>query len=211
VRYATIVADPPWDVKAGPPLPDIEGWENKSAAPTRALSYPSMTVDEISGLDVPAARDAHLYLWAINAYVDCAYVVARAWGFIPSTLLVWAKNPMGGGLGGAFGITTEFVLFARRGSLRHKGRVTGTWFNWKRPYDSRGKPKHSSKPPAFLDLVESVSPGPYLEMFARSNRLGWETWGDQALEHVDLAAPTSTAAVAGSPNRLVVGGDTGAA
>jgi N6-adenosine-specific RNA methylase IME4 len=188
VRYATIVADPPWDVKAGPPLPTIEGWENKTESATRDLAYPKMSVQEISGLDVPADRHAHLYLWTINAYVDAAYDVARAWGFTPSTLIVWAKNPMGGGLGGAFGITTEFVLFARKGSLRHTGRVVGTWFNWKRPYDARGKPKHSSKPPAFLDLVEQVSPGPYLEMFARSNRLGWETWGNEALEHVELTA-----------------------
>ncbi len=33
----------------------------------------------------------------------------------------------------------------------------------------------------FLDIVESVSPGPYLEMFSRRARLGWETWGDEAL------------------------------
>ena len=46
---------------------------------------------------------------------------------------------------------------------------------------------HSAKPEAFLDLVERVSPGPYLEMFARRNRLGWDTWGDEALDHEALA------------------------
>jgi N6-adenosine-specific RNA methylase IME4 len=45
---------------------------------------------------------------------------------------------------------------------------------------------HSAKPEAFYDLVESVSPGPYLELFARRQRLGWDTWGNEALEHVDL-------------------------
>lgn len=184
--YRTIVADPPWDVKAGPGHNGAEGWENNTATVTKPLPYPTMSVGEIAALDVPAAADAHLYLWTINAYVEDAYDVARAWGFKPSTLIVWAKNPMGGGLGGAFGITTEYVLFARRGSLSHTGRVTGTWFNWKRAYDGRGKPKHSAKPPQFLDLVESVSPGPYLEMFARSNRLGWDAFGNEALEHVAI-------------------------
>lgn len=188
--YRTIVADPPWDVKAGPGHNGAEGWENNTSTATRALPYPTMSVGEIAALEIPAEANAHLYLWTINAYVEDAYGIARAWGFKPSTLIVWAKNPMGGGLGGAFGITTEYVLFARRGSLAHTGRVTGTWFNWKRAYDARGKPKHSTKPPQFLDLVESVSPGPYLEMFARSNRLGWDAFGNEALQHVAIGEST---------------------
>lgn len=186
-QYATIVADPPWDVKAGPGHNGPEGWENNTATQTKPLPYPTMTVDEIAALDVPAAASSHLYLWTINAYIESAYTVARAWGFKPSTLIVWAKNPMGGGLGGAWGITTEYVLYARKGSLPNIGRVTGTWFNWKRAYDERGKPKHSAKPPQFLDLVEQISPGPYLEMFARSQRLGWDSWGYDALNHVEIA------------------------
>ena len=46
----------------------------------------------------------------------------------------------------------------------------------------------SAKPEAFIDLVEQVSPGPYLELFARRQRLGWDTWGNEALEHVELSA-----------------------
>ncbi len=60
-------------------------------------------------------------------------------------------------------------------------RAPSSWFTWKRG-------KHSVKPEAFLDIVESVSPGPYLEMFARRNRLGWDTWGNEALEHVSMVA-----------------------
>lgn len=51
-----------------------------------------------------------------------------------------------------------------------EGRVTTTWFQWPRG-------AHSQKPPAFLDLVEHVSPGPYVELFARQPRLGWDSWG----------------------------------
>jgi hypothetical protein len=70
-------------------------------------------------------------------------------------------------------------LFCRRGSLKAHGRVGGTWFNWKRPYDERGKPRHSAKPGNFITMVEEVSPGPYLEMFARENRPGWDAWGNE--------------------------------
>ena len=78
---------------------------------------------------------------------------------------------------------TEFILTARRGSLRHLERVDSTWFRW--PRMDRA---HSRKPDAFLDLVERVSPAPRLEMFARRQRLGWDTWGNEALEHVELPA-----------------------
>lgn len=133
-----------------------------------------------------AADGAHLYLWTTNRFLPNAYDVAAAWGFKPSTLLVWAKKPMGGGLGGAYGLATEYCLFARRGRLATTSRVRGNWFTWKRPYDERGKPRHSAKPPAFFEMVEQVSPGPYLEVFARDNRHGWDAWGDQVPDCADL-------------------------
>jgi N6-adenosine-specific RNA methylase IME4 len=185
MRYRTIVADPPWSVKAGPLMGPWK-WENQTNGQSRDLAYPALSVAQISALTIPAEPDAHLYLWTINAYLEDAYDVARAWGFKPSTMLVWAKTPFGGGLGGAWGLATEYCLFARRGSLKATGRIGRNWFDWKRPYDRAGKPQHSAKPDAFLDLVEQVSPGPYLELFARSNRLGWDTWGDEALNHVEL-------------------------
>jgi hypothetical protein len=100
---------------------------------------------------------------------------------------------MGGGLGGAYGISTEFFLYARRGRLAPLSRVRGTWFSWKRPYDSRGKPMHSAKPHEFYDLVTTVSPGPRLEMFARRAREGWDSWGDQAVDPVTLPMLEETA------------------
>jgi N6-adenosine-specific RNA methylase IME4 len=149
-------------------------------------------VEEIQELPVAelAERDAHLYLWTMNRHIEDAYKVVRAWGFKPSTLLVWAKMPRGLGLGGQFTISAEYILFARRGSLAPLQRVDRTWWSWKRPYNSRGA-INSAKPDGFQDLVESVSPGPYLELFARRQRLGWDTWGDEALNHVDLSATKS--------------------
>jgi N6-adenosine-specific RNA methylase IME4 len=183
VKYRTIVADPPWRVMGGPLLKGVgEGWKFANGhGSSRPLPYGTMSTETIAALPVEAFSedDASLYLWTVNAYVEEAYEVARAWGFKPSTLLVWAKTPMGGGLGGTFGISTEFFLYARRGQPKDR-RVTGTWFNWKRHYVN-GHPSHSSKPDAFYDLVEQVSPGPHLELFARRARLGWDYWGDESL------------------------------
>jgi N6-adenosine-specific RNA methylase IME4 len=177
--YRTIVADPPWATTTGPSW-GLRDKSNPSSWRSHRLSYEVMTVQEIAALRPPAANDAHLYLWTINAYVDQSYDVAREWGFTPSTLLTWCKPPKGVGLGGAFALSSEFVLFARRGSLAALTRIDRNWFTWPRS-------THSRKPEAFLDLVERVSPGPYLELFARRQRFGWDTWGTEALEHVALA------------------------
>src|SRR5215472_13448808 len=106
--YGTIVIDPPWRVHQ-PPL-----WRS---GPNRPLPYPTMEVGEIAALRIGelAAADCHLYLWTINRYIEDAYRLVREWGFAPSTLLTWCKSPMGVGVGGAYALTTEFVLFARRG------------------------------------------------------------------------------------------------
>ncbi len=145
-----------------------------------ALPYSTMTVSEIALLPVGgmAETDAHLYLWTIQSKLRESYGVAEAWGFRPRYVLVWAKAPAGV-VGGTFCSNLEFILFCRRGSLPAKRRHSTQWFQW-----TRGE--HSAKPEAFLDLVEETSPGPYLELFARRNRLGWDTWGNESLEIVDL-------------------------
>lgn len=142
-----------------------------------------MELADIKALPVRelAANCAHVYLWTTNRWLPDAFDVLKSWGVRYGQTLVWCKQPMGSGLGGAFSVTTEFILHGRIGSLRQLRRVDSTWFQW--PRMDRA---HSRKPEAFLDLVESVSPGPYLELFARRNRLGWDTWGNEALEHVDL-------------------------
>ncbi len=192
-RYRTIVADPPWKVKAGSAggaykvVNGVQVWNN-AGMPTRDLSYDSMTLDAIKALPVAdfAEDDAHLYLWTTNGYLPHAFDVIRAWGFTYSTTLVWCKTPFGGGgLGGKWRITTEFLLHATRGSLAGTGEIIGTWWHQKRAYEG-GYPKHSSKPASFQDRIEQVSPGPYLEMFARRQRLGWDTWGNECLQHVEL-------------------------
>ena len=182
MKYRTIVADPPWEV-ARLESPGSQGFgTQKRVLRSVALPYATMSQREICTLPVARLADesAHLYLWTINRYVETSYMVARAWGFRPVTLLTWAKKPMGLGPGGAYSQTTEHVLFARRGKLQALRRVDSTWWEWPRR-------EHSAKPEAFLDLVEQVSPAPRLELFARTQRLGWDSWGHECLNHVELA------------------------
>lgn len=197
MRYRTIVADPPWQQKGGPSF-DGRGHDTKlkrnvgtrTNSPTKDLPYPTMALQEIAALPVAelAEDDAHLYLWVTNRYVSDGYAIAEAWGFRPVTLLTWCKPPMGLGLGGAFVQTTEFVIFARRGADVRRERCDTTWWQWSRPYDERGKPLHSAKPDAFLDMVERISPEPRLELFARRARFGWDYWGNEVDSHVEMPA-----------------------
>lgn len=178
MKYRTIVADPPWPQKGSGSLRGRHGWRDANGS-SRPMAYQTMTVDEIADLPVSdlAAPDAHLYLWTTNGFLPAAFDVMRAWGFRYSTTLVWAKAPMGGGLGGCYGIATEYVIFGRRGQLPALGKIPRTWFDWKRPYLEG---RHSAKPPEMYEMVEAVSPAPRLELFARRSRPGWHSWGDEA-------------------------------
>ena len=191
--FRCVVADPPWKLPIGKTRTqngETESeWNQPEYAERYELQYPQMTVEEICALKVPAADDAHLYIWTINRYIEETYAVARAWGFEPSTMLYWLKQPMGLGLGGAFVPCVEPILFARRGKLPSKARCDRNWWGWPRG-------KHSAKPEAFQTVVESVSPGPYLEMFARRKRPGWQSWGNEVTSDViltrnDQAHPTA--------------------
>jgi N6-adenosine-specific RNA methylase IME4 len=175
--FRTIGADPPWPYRrkwGGFKAATIQGGRAHGA--NRPLPYPEMTVAAIAALSVPflAAPDARCFLWATNRFLPDAFGVLAAWGFRYGQTLVWAKTPMGRGPGNLFAQNAEYVLMGTRGSLpRIAPRQESVWFNWKRTSD------HSRKPDAFLDLVEQVSPGPYLELFARRERAGWTTWGDE--------------------------------
>jgi N6-adenosine-specific RNA methylase IME4 len=164
--YRTIVADPPWHYEQGGPNTD------KRFTPLHPPPYSSMSANAIACLPVDglAAETAHLYLWTTNRYLSEAFAIVTHWGFKHSQTLTWCKPPKGIGPGGAFTNTTEFILYCRKGNLAYQTRIDTTWWAWPRG-------SHSAKPSAFLDVVESISPGPYVELFARAPRLGWDHWG----------------------------------
>jgi len=183
--YRTIVADPPWHYATT--LPGFQASRSRAGRTARrGVQYPTLSVEEICALPVAtlACDDAHLYLWTTNSHLEFAPSVARAWGFEPKTILVWCKAPRGFMGFGAFNICTEYVLFCRRGRLATKQRIDRNWWQWRRG-EHQGQ---SVKPEAFIDLVEQVSPGPYVELFARRHRLGWDVWGDQSANTATLTA-----------------------
>lgn len=189
-RFAMLLADPPWKTKSGR-MTGKCGFADSYKGKNRKLPYPTMSFKEICALgskvDALAEPDAHLYVWFINKYVHRVRELLRAWKFDYSTMLVWTKAPMGAGLGEPFGITTEFLVHAKRGTCKARNRVVGTHFNWKRPYRN-GAPYHSGKPEESYGLIEHVSHGPFLEMFSRADqpRLGWSYWGNESLGTIEL-------------------------
>ncbi len=177
-RYTTVVADPPWRYKEPGQFVKPRSPLNCASAAAR---YPTMGLAEICELPVYRllADNAHLYLWTTNSFMREAYDVAAAWGFRPKTILTWVKTCKGGEprrpsmrMGYYYRSATEHVLFCVRGSLRLTGPAAPTAFHFPRL-------AHSVKPDGFLDMVEAQSPGPYLEMFARRTRPGWDAFGNE--------------------------------
>jgi len=174
-KYKTIVADPPWPYGKWGKGSDKCVMAGKPQNKDEPLPYPSMTVDEIKALPVSemADNDCDLYLWTTQKYLPHAFGVMAAWGFKYCQTLTWCKTPMGTGQGGIFCPTTEFVLLGRKGKMPKKPRIDSTWWNVKRTQ------KHSKKPEFFQDLIESVSDGPRVELFARRAREDWDVWGNE--------------------------------
>jgi N6-adenosine-specific RNA methylase IME4 len=182
--FSTVLADPPWR---------FANRTGKVAPEHRRLDrYSTMSLDAIMALDVKAvlAPKAHLYLWVPNALLPDGLKVMDAWGFRYVSNIVWAKRrkdggPDGRGVGFYFRNVTEILLFGVRGSMRTlpPGRSQVNMIETR-------KREHSRKPDEQYELIESCSPGAYLEMFARHTRPGWTLWGDESADDI---APRGTA------------------
>lgn len=176
--FGTVLADPPWR---------FVNRTGKVAPEHRRLSrYDTMTAKEIAALPIAElmAPQSHCYLWVPNALLAEGLMVLENWGFTYKANLVWAKRradggPDGRGVGFYFRNVTELILFGTRGKLRTlaPGRSQVNMIETR-------KREHSRKPDEQYPLIESCSPGPYLELFARYPRKGWSVWGNEAGEEV---------------------------
>ncbi|WP_348647321.1 MT-A70 family methyltransferase [Aestuariivirga sp. YIM B02566] len=174
--FSTVLADPPWR---------FSNRTGKVAPEHRRLDrYSTMSLDAIKQLPVKdvTARSAHLYLWVPNALLPEGLDVMSSWGFRYVSNIIWAKRrkdggPDGRGVGFYFRNVTEILLFGVKGSMRtlSPGRSQVNMIETR-------KREHSRKPDEQYDLIESCSPGPYLEIFARHPRPTWIVWGDESAE-----------------------------
>jgi N6-adenosine-specific RNA methylase IME4 len=184
-KFSTILADPPWQ---------FQNRTGKVAPEHKRLNrYGTLGIDEIKQLPVAAAAQdtAHLYMWVPNALLPDGLDVMKAWGFTYKSNIVWHKlrkdgGSDGRGVGFYFRNVTELMLFGVRGRNARTLQPGRTQVN----YMGTRKREHSRKPDEQYGLIESCSPGPYLELFARGARPGWAIWGDQANEQYVPDWPT---------------------
>lgn len=171
MKFKTLYVDPPWMNQGG----GTKGYQQQ---------YPMLSTEEIINIrpfGTPvkelAEDNAHLYLWACNGLIREAFKVMETWDFRYITMITWAKNQIS--MGQYFRVQTEPCLFGVRGMLPYKNREDG-----KRAQGSTlllaPRREHSRKPDEMRDMIEHVSHGPYLELFARETpRNNWTFWGNE--------------------------------
>lgn len=177
-KFSTVLADPPWQ---------FQNRTGKMAPEHKRLSrYPTMTLQEIKELPVTTIVDdtAHLYLWVPNALLAEGLQVMEHWGFTYKTNLIWYKirkdgGPDRRGVGFYFRNVTEMILFGVRGK---NARTLAPGRSQENIISSQ-KREHSRKPDEQYEIIESCSPGPYIELFGRGPRKGWSVWGNQSEEY----------------------------
>ena len=175
-KYGAILADPPWKSQVG-------GGRIKRGADRH---YPLMSTKELCamGHDIPSANDSVLFMWSTWNDLDGTLAVIKAWGFRQVGGLPWIKLTSGGvvamGLGQYLRGCSEMMLFCTRG---HVPRLGGNSPLGILLDDNAAlilpRRKHSEKPQEIHSIIETCYPGPYLEMFARSRREGWDAFGNE--------------------------------
>ncbi|MGD9613777.1 MAG: MT-A70 family methyltransferase [Alphaproteobacteria bacterium] len=192
-HFAAVLADPPWHFRARS-IDNRSQWRSRRDA---EKFYNVLGIDDIVALPVQtlAAPDAHLFLWATGPCLPHAFRVIEAWGFRYSGIaFTWIKTkrkilagtPVNeSGLHVGLGFTTrknaEFCLLARRGNARRIAKDV-------REVILSPVREHSRKPDEARARIERYCAGPYLELFARDRRPGWEAWGDQ-VDHFSVDLP----------------------
>jgi N6-adenosine-specific RNA methylase IME4 len=161
LKFGCIYADPPWP------------YCNQATRSATLLHYGSMTLKQLLALPISelAANDSHLHLWTTNSFLPEAIKLLEGWGFEYRSNFVWVKPGMG--IGNYWRCTHEILLTGIRGKAkRFQDASLRSWGQYARC-------EHSQKPDEVYSMIERASPGPRLELFARSPREGWAAWGDQ--------------------------------
>lgn len=158
-KYATILADPPWE-------------RHQKGKYGASAHYALMPLSQIQAMPVAdlAEDNAHLWLWVPNGLIQDGLDTMKAWGFTYRSPFYWVKPRLG--LGQYLRNASELVLFGTRGKAPVQFRAQPNWGFF--PLQD-----HSHKPEEMYAIVERLSPGPYLELFARRPQPGWDAWGNE--------------------------------
>ena len=193
MKFGTILADPPWPYDSPKAIVGNGGRGGQDGKAANIIQvdvlshYPTMSIEQLKSMRVESVANdnAHLYLWTTNSFMVEAHEIAKAWGFKPKTVLTWVKMQKDGSnrvsmkTGYWYRSASEHIIFAVRGKQRLQGKAVPTAYCLPRL-------PHSVKPDFFYELIEEQSPGPYLEIFARREREGWERFGNEVISTVDL-------------------------
>jgi N6-adenosine-specific RNA methylase IME4 len=171
VRFPVILADPPWT---------FDTWSENGKGRSPERHYNCMSLDDIKALPVAqlAADDCALFLWTTGPHTPHALEVIKAWGFRYRTKgFEWVKqNPSGSGLATITGYWTragsESCFLAAKGKRQRQSAGVHQVILAPRR-------EHSRKPDEIYDRIEQLLAGPYLELFARTERPGWTSWGNE--------------------------------
>jgi N6-adenosine-specific RNA methylase IME4 len=183
--FAVIAADPPWHFKT---------WSETNQDRAISRHYDLMTLDDIGRLPVAdlAAPDCVLLLWCVNPMLPQAIATMESWGFqYKSVGFCWAKTTRRTawswapnyhmGLGYWTRANIELCLLGVRGKPKRVDRGV-------RQLIVAPLREHSRKPEEFYESTERLAAGPYLELFSRTERAGWSTWGNEAGKFNEVAA-----------------------
>ena len=192
-KYGVIYADPPWSFR---------NWSAKGTGRNALSHYDCLDAKKLASLPIAdlAARDCALFLWAVDPLLHQAIDLIRAWGFEYKTVgFYWVKLNAKAkheadfftGLGYWTRANPEQCLMATRGKPLRRAKDV-------RRLVVESRREHSRKPECVRDRIERLVGGPYLELFARETKPGWDCWGNQAGLFDQGAAPTRR-----QPSRLV--------
>lgn len=170
MTYGVILIDPPWR---------FINYSNKNQS--RAVPYDTMTLEEIAAMNVMqyAADDCALFMWVVDSMLDEAISIGKGWGFTYVKVgFNWMKITMDGGdlrmiTGYTTRNTSELCLLFKRGNPKRLNADV-------RQGILAPPGEHSEKPWEIHQRIERLYPGPYLEIFGRRQRGGWDVVGNQS-------------------------------